>query len=259
MYPDPLSSRTVGASAPTLRGRLSAFTLPQSRGRAGAFTLIELLVVITIIAILMGLLFPVFRGVQDQAKKTQAKNDLTQIVNAVNAFYTEYGVYPVDPTFTADAEYGNPDKPAHSNSDVMNALRAIDDPKGGPNKGHALNPKQVIFFNGPTVKDAKNPRAGFDSNGEFWDPWGSPPNSGPAALIGHYIIIIDCNYNGLTSAYTLGYSDLTYETVAPDTGVRVGAIAASLGKDGGYGTVIGNNPPNGDNKFKGSDDVISWQ
>ncbi len=59
------------------------------------FTLIELLVVITIIVILMGLLFPAFRGVQDQAKKTQAKNDLTQIVTAVNAFYTEYGKYPL--------------------------------------------------------------------------------------------------------------------------------------------------------------------
>ena len=42
----------------------------------------------------MGLLFPAFRGVQDQAKKTQAKNDLTQIVTAVNAYYTEYGKYP---------------------------------------------------------------------------------------------------------------------------------------------------------------------
>ncbi len=62
--------------------------------RPGAFTLIELLVVITIIAILMALLFPAFKGVQDQAKRTQAKNDVTQIVTAVNAFYTEYGKYP---------------------------------------------------------------------------------------------------------------------------------------------------------------------
>ena len=50
--------------------------------------------VITVIAILMALLFPAFKGVQDQAKRTQAKNDLTQIVTAVNAFYTEYGKYP---------------------------------------------------------------------------------------------------------------------------------------------------------------------
>ena len=68
--------------------------LTKKPGARAAFTLIELLVVITIIAILMGLLFPAFKGVQDQAKRTQAKNDVTQIVTAVNAFYTEYGQYP---------------------------------------------------------------------------------------------------------------------------------------------------------------------
>ena len=72
--------------------------VPEKRnppGSAGAFTLIELLVVITVMAVLMALLFPAFRGVQDQAKRTQAKNDLTQIVTSANAFYTEYGRYPV--------------------------------------------------------------------------------------------------------------------------------------------------------------------
>src|SRR5437879_5325318 len=57
--------------------------MQKSPGRSSAFTLIELLVVIAIIAILIGLLFPAFRAVQNQAKQTQAKNDLTQIVNAV--------------------------------------------------------------------------------------------------------------------------------------------------------------------------------
>jgi len=56
-------------------------------GESGqAFTLIELLLVITVIAILMGLLFPVFQGVQNQAKKAQTKNDLVQIVTAANAY-----------------------------------------------------------------------------------------------------------------------------------------------------------------------------
>src|ERR1043166_6908161 len=74
---------------------------------AFAFTLIELLVVIAIIAILIGLLFPAFRGAQNQAKKVQVKNDLTQIVTAVNAFYTEYGRYPVNTASnTNDAYFG---------------------------------------------------------------------------------------------------------------------------------------------------------
>ncbi|HEX5175388.1 MAG TPA: type II secretion system protein, partial [Chthoniobacteraceae bacterium] len=44
------------------------------------FTLIELLTVIAIIAILMGLLFPAVNAVKENAKKVQAKNDVTQIV-----------------------------------------------------------------------------------------------------------------------------------------------------------------------------------
>src|SRR3954465_3753031 len=63
--------------------------------RESAFTLIELLVVIVIIGVLAGLSFPVYQSVQNSAKKTQAKNDVTQIVTAVNAFYTEYGKYPL--------------------------------------------------------------------------------------------------------------------------------------------------------------------
>ena len=85
-----------------------------------AFMLIELLVVIAIIVILIGLLFPAFRGVQDQAKKTQAKNDLTQIVTAVNAFYTEYGRYPVSSTITTDAYFGSGTAPSGTTSGGTN-------------------------------------------------------------------------------------------------------------------------------------------
>src|SRR5436305_11248724 len=77
----------------------------QRSHQARAFTLIELLVVIAIIAILIGLLFPAFRAVQNQAKQTQAKNDLTQIVNAVNAYYTDYGKYPLVTGITTDYTY----------------------------------------------------------------------------------------------------------------------------------------------------------
>src|SRR5437868_1556168 len=94
MDPDYLGRNNLGFTLKQ-RGRVSAFTPPWSREHVRAFTLIELLVVITIIVILMGLLFPVFRGVQDQARKTQAKNDTAQIVTAVTAFYTDYGKYPL--------------------------------------------------------------------------------------------------------------------------------------------------------------------
>jgi len=93
--------------------------MQKSPDRSYAFTLIELLVVIAIIAILIGLLFPAFRAVQNQAKQTQAKNDLTQIVNAVNAYYTDYGKYPV----VVD------DTPITDNSDLFYTLPSRAEPQ----------------------------------------------------------------------------------------------------------------------------------
>jgi len=193
----------------------------------------------------------------DRARKVQAKNDVTGIVNSVNAYYTDYGKYPVDPNITIsnnDVEYGNPDSPSHSNSEVMNVLRAI--PDSGANSNNQLNPRQIQFFAGSLVRNANQPKGGFDANGEFWDPWGSP--NGANSTLGHYIIIIDANYDGITQAYTLGnYSDLTYD-MSIGKGVRTGVIAASLGKDQSYGTTTGT-APNGNYKYSGSDDILSWQ
>ena len=126
--------------------------LTKKSGAGGAFTLIELLVVITIIAILMALLFPAFKGVQDQAKRTQAKNDMTQIVTAVNAYYTEYGKMPVDDTKQGfDTLVGDPGG-SYDNAFIFNILRAIADTNW--NAGNKYNPKQITFFNGADAKSA---------------------------------------------------------------------------------------------------------
>ena len=103
------------------RAGASESNVLQRPHHANAFTLIELLVVIAIIAILIGLLFPAFSAVQNQAKRTQAKNDLTQIVNAVNAYYTEYGKYPIAGT-AADTTFGPGGTPA-TNQALFNSLR----------------------------------------------------------------------------------------------------------------------------------------
>src|SRR5713101_6194435 len=176
----------------------------QSRG----FTLIELLIVIAIIVILMGLLFPAFRGVQDQAKKTQAKNDLTQIVTAVNAFYTEYGRYPTtnasDVTFSTSPTNDQLSDLLRNNASGSNAATVT-----------SLNPRQIVFMSPPDAKDQTNPRGGIkNSTGEYFDPWGKP-----------YIVRIDADYdNQVDNPYTA-------DTGAGSTKIRQGIIAWSLGKD----------------------------
>src|SRR5207249_10450501 len=90
--------------------------------RKAAFTLMELLLVIVIVVILVGLAFPAFQGVLERAKKVQAKNDVTQIVTAVNAFYTEYGRYPTTATTDATATYG-PGGSTTENGGMISARR----------------------------------------------------------------------------------------------------------------------------------------
>jgi len=196
----------------------------------GAFTLIELLVVITSIVILMGLLFPAFRGVQDQAKRTQVKNDLTQIVTAVNAFYTEYGKYPLPAGAANDTIYGTSGAP---NKALFDELRATGTT--------TQNPKRIVFISPPDVKDPANPRSGIGtttSAGEYFDPWGKP-----------YLVEIDGDYEGkVANPYTANAG------AVPD--LQTSVIAWSLGKDQSGAT-----PPGAGDKKTGvyDDDVISWQ
>jgi prepilin-type N-terminal cleavage/methylation domain-containing protein len=208
----------------------------------GAFTLIELLVVIAIIVILMGLLFPAFRGVQDQAKRAQAKNDLTQIVTAVNAYYTEYGRVPIPPSEadgTAGYTYGDTSKGAkHGNDWLFNVLRPI-----GGLSGDQLNenPRLVSFINIPIAKDPSNPRSGLAQSGptagQWYDPWGAV-----------YNIRLDSAYSNWVS------TNPPYQNAPTWNGTNGAVITWSYGKDGKLGA-----NDNGDATASGFDDVLSWQ
>jgi prepilin-type N-terminal cleavage/methylation domain-containing protein len=211
-----------------------------------AFTLIELLVVIAIIAILIGLLFPAFSAVQNQAKRTQAKNDLTQIVNAVNAFYTEYGKYPLAAGITADTTFGPGGNPI-TNETLFTELRGCTGNTGSCPAAATLNTRQIVFISPPDAKDPANPRSGIATQtvtvngvlipkGSYVDPWGK-----------NYVIEIDGDYNNQINPNP-------YATNAGSSPLQIGVIALSLGKDqlGGIGSAD-KNAGNAD------DDVISWQ
>jgi prepilin-type N-terminal cleavage/methylation domain-containing protein len=234
------------------------------------FTLIELLIVIIMIAILAGLLFPAINGAQNQARKVQAKNDVTQIVSAVNAYYTEYGKYPIDSTATgyvpADTYYGSGTAPSgytvtYSNDKLIDVLSnntsSTSQANGGGNLVPTLNPRGIVFISLPSVKNQSQPRSGITTRsvtingilipiGSFVDPWGTP-----------YNVAIDGGYNNqLANPYPNGSAG-GVATTTPPYALQIGAIAWSLGSDQKLGT-------NGDNIYRSStgaqsDDVISWQ
>lgn len=213
------------------------------------FTLIELLVVIAIIAVLMGLLFPVVTGVKDQANKARAKNDVTQIVTAIKAYYTEYSKYPD----VANAAQNGKDSSitsaagataAQAQVDLFNTLRASGT---ATINGVDMNPRRIVFIEPPLAKDPTAPKGGIIPTGgtgivgSWVDPWGVP-----------YQVAMDTNYdNGIASADLQNFYQDNGFTTSP---ITTGAIAWSLGKD----KKLGNN---GDGKYNSgnSDDVISWQ
>jgi len=69
------------------------------------FTLVELMVVITVIAILMTIAIVSFTRIQKQARDTKRKADLRTIQTALQAYYTEFQTYPVvtSPTLVTSA------------------------------------------------------------------------------------------------------------------------------------------------------------
>jgi prepilin-type N-terminal cleavage/methylation domain-containing protein len=203
-----------------------------------AFTLIELLVVIAIIGILVGLLFPAFKGVQNQARSTQAKNDLTQIVNAVNAFYTDYGRYPI--SGTSDITYGPGGSPTN-NETLFRELRGCTGATGSCVAAATINTRQIVFISPPDVKNSASPRSGIGITGgvggnigQYFDPWGS-----------NYVIRIDGDYtNQVANPYSAN--------AGATPNLQLGVIGWSLGPDQAGGS--------GDkNAGTAADDVISWQ
>jgi general secretion pathway protein G len=61
------------------------------------FTIIELLIVIAVIAILVGIALPRFKGMQDEGKIAQAKGELRTLQTAVESYYIHNSnVYPAN-------------------------------------------------------------------------------------------------------------------------------------------------------------------
>ena len=170
----------------------------------------ELLIVITVIAVLIGISLPAYQKVQERARTTQVKNDFVQIATAVNAYYTDYGKYPIpdgahgaaeDYAYSYDGGAGTP------NSDLIKILQ-------NEASKSALNPRGVVFLSAPPAKAAgtygiqpqEAPNAYL-----FLDPWGRA-----------YTVCIDSDYNGIVRERGTGKS------------LALGTICWSLGKDGDW-------------------------
>ena len=232
-----------------------------------AFTLVELLVVISIIVILMSLLLTAVPAVKESSRKLEARNMAGTVVNAANAYYTEYAKFPSvlspseakanPPSNTEDTIVGDKDAMSADlpNNTVFNTLRAINK---GVNDNNLLNPRKVVFMEGKAaIVSANNKaRAGFfdrtqsgsappeNEDGCLYDPWGY-----------QYGVVLDTTGDeriDLTNYYT----DFTGANPTSGKAPRKRAGCFAVGKDGTLGK-------KGNNTYKtgteASDDVISWE
>jgi prepilin-type N-terminal cleavage/methylation domain-containing protein len=206
------------------------------------WTLIELLVVMGMIGILAGLLLPAANAIYERARKAQAKNDLTQILSAVNAFYTDYGSYPNPTAATANVIYG----PAGAASGVLfNELQACHLVNGVMtpsccSAADTLNLRQIAYIS-PPCWGTPTARSGIGSDGQYYDPWGTPYN-------------IEINF-AYDNQIANPYPDTTPPNAAAGAPfLSFGVIGWSYGKDRTPGTKSPASP-----NYGSSDDVISWQ
>lgn len=246
---------------------------PRSSKKKIAFTLIELLVVITIIGILVSLLFPAFAAVKQQAYKTLAKNDETQITAAVKNYYTEYGKYPVSlssGTTSPDAYFGKMSAGStyvSATNDVLfdvlryNTASTTKASDGTSNLVTTMNPRAIVFLDVPMVKSTSQPSQGIvpstaaANKGAWYDPWGS-----------QYNILIDYNYDTVINCPYASSAGFGGQDPNPPGGTQItsGVIVWSLGKNGalGGGAAASGSFSSESGKagiYAGSLDVLSWQ
>jgi prepilin-type N-terminal cleavage/methylation domain-containing protein len=147
--------------------------IPSVRSPKG-FTLVELLVVISIIAVLASAGFAAGNAAMQKARKTTCLATATGLETAVNNFYTEYGSMPKD---------GTSDTPVKTDTDTnfLHVLLGLPD-------GLALNPRAIKFL---SVREGKARKNGLIYSGNdgstvtgLFDPWGGP-----------YYVELDLDYN----------------------------------------------------------------
>lgn len=82
--------------------------MPSLKDRKG-MTLVEIMIVLAIIGSIMALLLPRITGALDKSKVKETRIQLTQIVQALQMYYTDCGKYPqtLDNLVKADANCNN--------------------------------------------------------------------------------------------------------------------------------------------------------
>jgi prepilin-type N-terminal cleavage/methylation domain-containing protein len=153
------------------------------------FTLIELLTVIVIVAILASILIPSLGAAGVAAKKARTRVQFNQWAAAVEAFRSEYGVYPV--FHSSNLVNGGAGASAHPFHDLLAARHRDGSALDPASEAAKQNRKRIAFFT--FAESDFTPDSGVTPN-LLRDAWGNT----------EIAVLVDRNLDGVISTDDFG-------------------------------------------------------
>jgi len=144
-----------------------------------AFTLIELLITITIIAILASLTAAGIVNVIDQGNRLKVRAFAMDLKSGIENFHTEYNRYPTDSNVAGSNGEDTPEVLTDGSNSLVDAIMGIPPTSSG---AMDLNPKRIPFSNFPPANNGRHGLVGSTRPFKLADMYGQP-----------YHILLDTN------------------------------------------------------------------
>lgn len=158
-----------------------------------AFTLIELLITITIIAILASLTAAGVTQVMEQANRVKVRAVVMELKNGIETYLTDYNRYPLSSGFTGANGEDAPELLTDGSNPLVDTLMGIPPGSGGTAD---LNPKRTQFVTFNPANNGRHGLVGAARPYKLADMYGQP-----------YHILLDTNGDNQVKNPDVGNAD----------------------------------------------------
>lgn len=133
-----------------------------------AFTLLEMLVVVTIVALLSALVAVQVNRVLIDAHSAQTLSVAMTLKNSIDSYQADYNRFPLEPRSAGDEDL--PELLTDGSNHLVDALLGVPPAEGSPD----LNPLRTQYAEFKPAQGNRNGIVGTDVPRRFHDRWGQP-------------------------------------------------------------------------------------